>query len=231
MAKGEVMAILDRIRRVARANITQLLNRVETPESEITEKIRELEDASREAKDALAGFAVTYKRLEKNIADLQNTRAEWQARAEEALKGDDETTARRALGERVKVEERLKALEPVLQSRRETYDELREDLLRIHDQLNHARARVMDLRARKRAAEAEKAMGRQVSALEGGVETEGFERMEDEVMAAEAQVEIDRELRGALTPLSESMERDAQNRKIDNELDALKRKLSGGDPT
>ena len=222
------MAILDRIRRVARANINHLLNRVETPESELTEKIRELEEASREAKDALAGFAVTFKRLEKNVADLQQTRADWQARAEEALRAGDEAVARRSLGERLKVEERVRALEPVLQSRRETYDELREDLLNIHDQLNRARARVMDLRARKRAAEAERAMGRQMSSLERTDEG-ALERLEDEVVAAEAQVEIDRELRGALSPLSEQVEQRAQDRKVDEELEALKRSLEQGD--
>ncbi len=220
------MAILDRIRRVARANINHLLNKVETPEIELTEKIRELEEASREAKDALAGFAVTFKRLEKNVADLHQTRADWQARAEEALRAGDENMARRALGERIKVEERVQALEPVLQSRRETYDELREDLLHIHDQLNQARARVMDLRARKRAAEAEKAMGRQMSSLDRP-DDGALERLEDEVVAAEAQVEIDRELRGALSPLNEQMQKNAQNRKVDEELAALKRTIQG----
>ncbi len=220
------MAILDRIHRIARANIAQLLNRVETPEDEIAARIRELEDAAREAKDALAGFAVTYKRLEKNIDELQGARADWQARAEAAVKAGDESLARRALGERLKVEERLAALEPVLQSRRETYDELREDLVRIHDQLSQARARLMDLRARKRAAEAEKAMGRRMTGVDHGEGTD-FERLEDEVMAAEAQVEIDRELRGTLTPLADRMDRNARSQAVDNELDALKRTLSG----
>lgn len=220
------MAILDRIRRVARANITHLLNQVETPEDEITAKIRELEQASREAKDALAGFAVTYKRLERNVDELTQARADWQARAEHALQGGDEATARRALSERIKTEERLKALEPVLQSRRETYDELREDLLQIHDQLNQARARVMDLRARQRAAEAERLMARRLPSL-GSEDDEGFQRLEDEVVAAESQVEIDRELRGATVPLTDAMARQAQQRRLDQELAALKNKLTG----
>ena len=223
------MAILDRIHRIARANIAQLLNQVETPEDEVAARIRELEDAAREAKDALAGFAVTYKRLERNVDELRQTRTEWQARAEAELKAGNEDMARRALGERMKTEERLAALEPVLQSRRETYDELREDLVRIHDQLSQARARLMDLRARKRAADAEKAMGRRMSDARSG-DAGDFERLEDEVMAAEAQVEIDRELRGSLSPLSEKLDRGAQDRKLDSELEALKRDLAQGGP-
>jgi len=223
------MAILERIHRIARANISQLLNRVETPEAEIMARIGELEDAAREAKDALAGFAVTVKRQEQSNDELRKTRDGWQARAEAALKDGDEALARRALGERLKVEERLTAMEPVLAGRRQTYDELREDLVRIHDQLSQARARLMDLRARKLAAEAEKTVGRRVATLDDGSPA-GFERLEDEVMAAEATAEIERDLRGTLTPLNEKLEQGARNRAVDQELEALKGKLAkGGD--
>lgn len=221
------MAILDRIHRIARANLAQLLDRVESPEDEITSHIQALEDAAREAKDALAGFAVTVKRQEQGNAALRQTRDDWQARAEAAIQAGDESLARRALGERLKVEERLAALEPVLESRRTTYDQLRDDLVRIHDQLNEARAQLMDLRARKLAAEAEASMSQRVSALHQAPPA-GLERLEDEVMAAEAAAEIDREMRGVLTPLHEKLEANLQDRKIDGELAALKARLGKG---
>ena len=221
------MAILERIHRIARANLAQLLDRVESPEDEITSHIRALEDAAREAKDALAGFAVTVKRQEQGNETLRKARDEWQARAEVAIQAGDETLARRALGERIKVEERLAALEPVLESRRKTYDELRDDLVRIHDQLSQARAQLMDLRARKLAAEAEKSMSQRVTALEQSPPV-ALERLEDEVMAAEASAEIDREMRGVLTPLSEKLDQDLQTRKVDGELEALKARLGKG---
>ena len=221
------MAILDRIHRIARANLAQLLDRVESPEDEITSHIGALEDAAREAKDALAGFAVTVKRQEQNNATLRKTCDDWQGRAESALQAGDEPLARRALGERLKAEERLASLEPVLESRRKTYDELRDDLVRIHDQLNQARAKLMDLRARKLAAEAEKSMSQQVTSVDRSPLV-GLERLEDEVMAAEASAEIDREMRGVLTPLSEKLDRDVQKRKIDGELEALKVRLGKG---
>ncbi len=225
---GYVMPILDRIRRLARANILHLLNQAETPEDEVAAKIAELESASQDAKDALASFAVTYKRLEKNVAALTETRAEWQARAETALRQGDEHTARLALGERLKTEERLAALEPVLQSRRLTYDELKENLLSIHDQLSLVRSRLMDLRARRQAAEAEKTIGRRLEAAGRHGADGGFERLEDAVAEAEAQTEIERELRGATTPLDEKLQREAQRRNIDRAMEALRRRVAGG---
>lgn len=217
------MAILERIRRIARGNITQWLNQVETPESEVEEKIHELEGASVEAKNALASFAVTYKRLEKQLQDYAATQKDLQSRAETAMGAGDETSARRFLTERMKIEERFRQLEPVLVSRRATYNELKEHLVDIHDQLSQARARLLDLRARKRAADAEQAMGRQMDRLDGGGE-ELFERLEDEVIGSESRVEIDRELRGELhgTDPAKAL-RDA---KVDAEMAALKSKLT-----
>ena len=219
------MAILDRIRRIARGNITQLLNRVETPDAEVEAKISELEGASTEAKNALAGFAVTYKRLEKNIAGLRENREDLAARAEAAVAAGDEAAARRALAEKVKTDERIAHLEPVLESRRETYDELKENLVEIQDQLNQARAYMMDLRARKRAAEAEKSMGGQIDRLRETGEPL-FERLEDEVLEQESRVEIDRELRGEFRTQDAGADRRAS--KVDAELAALKAKMSGG---
>jgi len=217
------MAILERIRRIARGNITQWLNQVETPEAEVEEKIHELEGASVEAKNALAGFAVTYKRLEKQLHEYELSRDDLQNRAESALTAGDERTARRFLAERMKVEERWQQLRPVLESRRATYNELKEHLVEIHDQLSQARARLMDLRARKRAADAEQAMGRQLERLDG-IGEPLFERLEEEVLGSESRVEIDRELRGELhgTDPSKAL-RDA---KVDAEMAALKSKLT-----
>lgn len=220
------MAILERIRRIARGNITQWLNQVETPESEVSAKISELEEASVEAKNALAGFAVTYKRLEKQVQDLRSSQAELEGRALQALQAatpEGEGAARRLLAEKLRVEERIRSLEPVLVSRRETYDELKENLVEIHDQLNQARARLMDLRARKRAAEAEGSMGRQLDRVTPA-EGLGFDRLEEEVLTAEARVEIDRELRGDVRAADDS--RALREARVDAELAALKQKLN-----
>ncbi len=221
------MATLERIQRIARANLAQLLDRAESPEDEITSHIGALEAAAREAKDALAGFAVTVKRQEQGNETLRKTRDEWQARAESALQAGDEALARRALGERLKVETRLAALEPVLAGRRQTYDELRDDLVRIHDQLHQARATLMDLRTRKLAAAAEQTMTQRMSSVDGAG-LAGMERLEDEVLAAEAAAGIERDMRGVLTPLSERFEQEAQCRKVDEELAALKARLGTG---
>jgi phage shock protein A len=186
-------------------------------------KIHELEAGAVEAKNALANFAVTYKRLEKNVADLQEATVKHQQRAEKALSAGDESAARRSLSEKLKATERISQLTPVLESRRETYNELKDALVEIHDQMNQARAKLMDLRARKRAAEAEQSLGRSLDTARGP-DGEGFERLEDAVIESESRVEVDREIRGELNP--EPLERSLREQQVDDELASLKLKLS-----
>jgi phage shock protein A len=216
------MPILDRIRRIARANITQLLNQAEAPEAEVEAKIRELEEGAVEAKNALANFAVTYKRLEKNVNDLLAACEEHQRRAELALEAGDDASARRSLSEKLKSRDRLEQLTPVLESRRETYDELKDALVEIHDQLNQARARLMDLRSRRRAADAERVLGGSLDRVRGP-EGESFNRLEEVVDETEARVEVDREIRGELNP--RSVTDTLRDREVENELEALKKQI------
>ncbi len=217
------MPILDRIRRIARANITHLLNQAETPESEVEARIQELESGATDAKNALANFAVTYKRLEKNVQDLQSACAEHQRQAEQALTGGDEALARRALGEKLKAADRIQLLTPVLDSRRETYDELKEALVEIHDQLNQSRSRLVDLRARRQAADAERALGRSLDRARGA-DGQSFERLEDAVMQSEARVDVDREIRSSITP--SDPERAYRRQQVEDELEQLKKKIA-----
>ena len=217
------MPLLKRIRRMAEANITHWLNQVETPEAEVEAKIKELEAGAVEAKNALASFAVTYKRLEKNIQSLEASQAKLLSQVKTALSVDEEDAARKLLAEKLKISERLEKLRPVLESRHETYNELKEALVGIHDHLNESRARLMDLRARKRASDAEKALGRTLeSSRKPG--SESFDRLEDSVVQSECEQEVEQDLRQ--DSVVKTIEKAETDRKIDSELSALKLKLA-----
>jgi phage shock protein A len=222
------MSIIDRIRRLAEANINHLLDRSDTPELALTEKVGELETTIEEAKTAVAGFAVTHKRLEKNIASLQQTSDEWHQKAAGAVKRGDDETARRALGERAKVTDRLGRLTPSLESSATTYADLKDDLVRLHDQLQAAQAKLRELQSRQRAAKAQKAFGDKVGKMSSEASGAQFDSFEDAVVEAEVGVEIDRELRAETSSLDGRLQKQEQTNRVDADLDALKRELAAG---
>ena len=104
------MSIIDRIRRIAKANIHSLLDKADTPEMALEEKIEKLEQTIGNAKEALAGYAVSCKRLEMEQAQSERAVTEWLRKAEIELKSGRESAARNALTHRVRSRERVERL-------------------------------------------------------------------------------------------------------------------------
>jgi len=219
------MSIFERIRRITLANINSLLDKAEDPETMLTQKISELEETVLEAKEALAGFSVSFHKSEKEFNELQQKRDEWKANAVNALKQDDEATAKKALQEKVKLSQRLERLEPALRESRQTFEQLKEQLRRLNDQLNMARSKMSEFKSRKRAAVAQQAFGKSVDKMAAsGLQGDEFEQMEDDVMEAESLVEVEREMRGDILT-SQDMEAMTRDMKVADELEALKKEL------
>ena len=220
------MSILDRIRRITSANMNDALDRMEDPEKMLKHKIRDLEETTKMAKQALANFAVSFKKMEKEQEQMKRLLAEWQQRAESSLALGDEDMARKALAEKLKCTERIATLEPSIAQSRKTYGELKDNLAVIQDQLRMAKLRATELQSRKQAATAQQAFGSSFDKVTaGGVDDADFSKMEENVLQAESEVEIDREVRGDLSRTEAEVEKKSQEIKIDAELAALKKSM------
>jgi phage shock protein A len=220
------MSIIDRIRRIAQANIHSLLDKVDTPEMAIQDKIGELEKAISEAKEALAAFGVSQKRLEMEQANSERAVTEWTQKAESELKGGKEAAARNALVYRIRSKERADRLGGMLDQSRKTYAELKENLVVLTDQLKAAKISLSELQSRKKAAEAQKAFGGKLDkAMAVSGRDLNFSPYEEEVLQAEMEVEIEREVRGEMATIEKEIEQREVDSIVDAELEELKKKL------
>lgn len=220
------MSLIERLRRIAEANINELLDKAESPEKMLKQKIRELENAIKDAKSALADFAVAFKKMEKEQDQLKRLSAEWEQKAASAVKIDDEDMAKRALGEKVKAEERAQSLEPSVKDSKSRYEELKGSLVTLQDQLSTAKLKLSELKSRKQTADAQKTFGATLDKAESSVlGDDEFSKMEESVLRAESEAEIDHEIRGD-RPLDEaSLEKKSRELQVEAELDALKKKM------
>jgi len=218
------MSVFDRIRRIAKANINWLLDKVEVPEQELESKIKELEETILEGRESAAVYGATFRRLEHEHAQLEQQQKDLAKRAAQALKVNDEATARQALADKVRLSERAAQIRPGVENGHKTFEMLRDNLIRLQEQLKTARLKLEDLRARQRTAEAQKAfdvhLGRTAD-LGGGV---AFERLEDEVLQTEAEVEIRQEMRGDSLSDIELAQR-SRDLQVEAELQAMKEQL------
>jgi phage shock protein A len=214
------MSILARVGRIAKANINWLLDKAEPPEQELQAKIAELTAAIQECKVAAATYGATFRKLQQEVGQLSASQSQLQSQAEQALRSGDEDTARRLLSQKLSITQRLTNLAPGVQQGREVFDRLRDNLARLGDQLIQARAKLAELRTRQVSAEARKAFSEQLDGVSGATAPAMFERMETQVIGAEAQAEVLEEIQGG------DLEQRSRDLQIDAELESLRERLT-----
>jgi phage shock protein A len=220
------MSIIDRIRRLAQANIHGLLDEAETPELVLQSKIEELEQAIGEAREALADFAVSRKSLEMERAKSERAAEDWMQRAEMDLKESRESSARNSLVHRIRSRERADRLSGLLEQSRKVYEELKENIVVLSNQLRTAKLNLSELQSRRRAAEAQKAFGGKLDkALSVSSHELNFSPLEEEVLRTEMELEIDHRVRTDMAAMDKEIEEQRIDSRVDLELENLKRKL------
>lgn len=218
------MSILNRIRRIAQANMNWLLDKVEVPEKELEAKIKELQDTIQQGRESAASYGAMFRRLENEQAAFEKQQGDLVRQAEQALKAGDEDTARKALTEKIKIAERITQIAPGIINGRDTFEKLRGNLVRLQQQLKGAKLKLRDLQARKRSAEAQKAFDQQLGKTAGAAGEVTFDKLEDEVLQAEAEVEIRQEINSDSMSEMELAEK-SRNFQVEAELELLKDKL------
>ena len=91
------MGAISRLRYVIAANVNALLEKAEDPEKLLRALIREMEDASEEARVACADLLAEQQHLERIERQLSEEKSEWQHRAERAVTEGRDDLARAAL--------------------------------------------------------------------------------------------------------------------------------------
>ena len=216
------MSIFDRIRRITKANVNWFLDKVEPAEQELESKIAELEETIEQGRESAATYGATFKRLERELDQLKQQRDVLKAEAENALKAGDELTARRNLTDKIKLNERVNQIAPGVEQGRKTYDLLRTNIIRLQEQLKMAKLKLQNLKARKSAADAQRAFDQQLGkTISVGSEGAAFDRYEDEVLQSEAEVEIRQEIQSDAMNDLQLAER-SRDLQVEAELQAMK---------
>ena len=170
-------------------------------------------------------MGATFKRLAHEVEQLQAQEAEFTKRAETALKAGDEAAARAALTEKVRLTERITQMTPGVEKGRKTYEMLRDNIIKLQTQLKQVKFKLQDLKARKLTADAQVAFDKHLdTATSLNPDGAAFDRLEEQVMQSEAQVEINQELRSDMLTDIELAQR-SRELQIDAELQAMKDKI------
>ncbi|HYI15964.1 MAG TPA: PspA/IM30 family protein, partial [Thermomicrobiales bacterium] len=150
------MGILDRMSRLIRANINDLIDRAEDPELMLNELLREMETNIRDARMQVANMIAQEKELEAELQDAQRDSREWERRAELAVTSGKDDLAREALRRRRDAESIATVYATQLTSQQEMVTKLKQQLKMLEAKHDEAESKRDVLIARHRATRAQR---------------------------------------------------------------------------
>jgi phage shock protein A len=141
------MGTFSRLRYVVAANVNALLEKAEDPEKLLRALIREMEDASEEARLASADLLAEQQRTARLESELEAESGQWRDRAENAVVQGRDDLARVALKARAEVDARHKAVVEEQSRLAERITQMEQDMLTLKSKLAEAKARLKSMRA------------------------------------------------------------------------------------
>ena len=217
------MGIFSRFTDIINANINSLLDKA--PEKMVRLIIQEMEDTLVEVRSASAKTLANKKDLTRQIEKLHSEANDWQAKAELALNKDREDLARAALIEKQKSADNAEALEHELGLVDEQMSKLQDEIVQLQEKLADAKNRQKAILMRQKTASTRLEVKKRLDGHKVDDAIGRFEQYERKIDALESQVESYDLGKQSLAQQFEELEDEG---KIENELEALKKKVQGG---
>jgi len=141
------MGAFSRLRYVIAANVNSLIEKAEDPEKLLRALIREMEDASEEARLACADLLAEQQRLARLETQLVAETDQWQGRAEKAVQQDRDDLARAALKAKAELSHRHDAVKDEQQRVVERVAQMESDMVTLKTKLADAKTKLKSLGA------------------------------------------------------------------------------------
>ncbi|EKQ69717.1 phage shock protein A (IM30), suppresses sigma54-dependent transcription [Leptolyngbyaceae cyanobacterium JSC-12] len=220
------MGLFDRVSRVVRANLNDLVSKAEDPEKILEQTILDMQEDLVQMRQAVASAIASQKRTQQQYNQAQTEANNWQQRAQLALQKGDETLAREALVRKKTHSETAASLKTQLDQQTAMVDTLKRNLIALEGKISEAKTKKDMLKARASAAKANEQLQNVVGRMSTSSAMAAFERMEEKVMIMEARSQAAAELAGADLESQFAMLESGND--VDDELAAMKAQLLGG---
>jgi phage shock protein A len=221
------MGIFARLATLIKSNLNDLISKSEDPEKMLNQVVIDMANQLIEAKKQVAVAIADEKRLAKQAEQEAANAAEWERRAMLAIKGGDDNLAKEALARKKEHDQLSATLKEQWQKQKQAVDQLKTALRMLNNKIEEAKRKKNVLIARKKRAEAQKAIQETMSGLQNASAFETFERMSEKIDKIEAEAEATGELAEQYTgdSLAHKFAQMEVNVGAEDDLAALKRKM------
>ena len=210
------MGAISRISNVVRAEVDDVLNKIEDPKKMVRQMVRDMEDALDDAVVAVAQAMASEKLLARRIAQKREESALWARKAADAVDVGEEELARKALFQKVAVDEAVNTLQKAREEAEEVTATLKQRLAELKAKLASARARQSTLAIRRQV----------VQEMRQDARVEAYDRFVRDVAREEATAEIYAEMaESSDAQLQEAFDQLERKQRVEAEMRVLKEKV------
>jgi phage shock protein A len=221
------MGIFSRLAQLIKSNLNDLISRSEDPEKMLNQVVLDMNNQLVEAKKQVAVSIADEKRLAKQVEQEAANAQEWERRAMMALRAGNEDLAKEALARKREHEELVATYKDQWTKQKTAVEQLKRALRLLNDKIEEAKRKKNVLIARKKRAEAQRAIQETMSGLRDQSAFETFDRMAQKVDQIEAEAEAGGELAEEYSgdSLATKFRQLETTHGADEDLVALKRKM------
>jgi phage shock protein A len=221
------MSILDRLSTLVKANVNDVIDKMQDPGKELDQLVRDMEESVGKARGEVAACMAEEKRLRHQSEKLAAEAKTWEEHAARAVQSSDDALAKEALRRKAEKEAGRIETDKAADEQKSQVENLVAGLRALELRVKDVKLRQGTLREKARAAKGQSPLSAGSSAFAD------FDRMSGKIDALEAEAGLTDELAGttvaerAAKKKLDALAQADDDKSIDDALAALKRKLSG----
>jgi phage shock protein A len=221
-----------RFKAIFNSNVNDLLSKSEDPEKMLNQVVLDMTEQLNEAKKQVAVAITEEKKLGKMVEQETANAAEWERRAMLAIRSGDDGLAKEALLRKKEHDGLANTYREQWQKFKTSVDQLKMALRVLNSKIEEAKRKKAVLIARKKRAEAQKAIQDTMSGLNNTSAFDTFDRMSAKIDQIEAEADAAAELheQGTGDTLAHRFDQLEATAGADDELLTLKRKMGLAPP-
>jgi phage shock protein A len=194
------MGIFERLSRLIRSNINDLIARAENPEKMLGQIIEDMRRQLAQAKQEVAVAIADERKLRAQFEEERSQAAEWERRARLAIREGRDDLAKQALMRGGEHAQHAQGLEEQWQKHRHETERLKDSLRQLNSKIEEAKRKKNLLIAKQKRAEAQKRIHDTMAGLQDKSAFRAFDQMAEKIETAErralASAEVTEELTG-----------------------------------
>jgi len=224
------MGIFDRLSRLVRSNINDLIARAEDPEKMLVQVIEDMRKQLAQAKQEVAVAIADERKLRAQMEEERKQAQEWERRARLAIRESRDDLAKQALMRGQEHANNAAEMEEQWDKHRQETDRLKDSLRQLNSKIEEAKRKKNLLLAKQKRAQAQKRIHETMAGMQSKSAFRAFDQMVDKIEESERQAlaaaEVTEDLEGDdLTREFAQLESGGEDVNVDEKLLALKRDM------